>query len=404
MITVHFCIESYDPRRGGMEESALRLITGFADQESIRFIAYVLSAPLESDVPRPNITIIDIASLIQPLVEPLGPLTPANSRESAAEKMRLQVLFLRRAMRERSHLDGPGRHVVLSYYVSTAGFIAQHVASDLGLSHIACARGSDLGRDIFIRELLGAAEFVLRRATCIVTTNEEHARFVRYLSGRLDDVHTIYNPVPRHVRPVWRPSRRDRVRLVSLGGYSVKKGTNTLFKAVSRLLDDGLPVELVVAGPTGTGEWDTIRQQYVARYGGALSLLDTIPRHDVEELLLKADIFCSASISEGCANATMRALGLGIPIVSTATGALVDFAALFDHVVLAEPGDEEAFASVLRNSVQRALSGNLIVDLIKIEALVEQQLSYQREIVAWHLLFEKYASSPLRILASRCGE
>jgi glycosyltransferase involved in cell wall biosynthesis len=391
MVTVHFCIESYDPRRGGMEESALRLITALGGQLGIRFVAYVLSIPLEADTPAPNIPIVDIASTIVALIEPLGPLTPANSRERMAEKSRLQVLFLRRAIRDQLRLDGEGRHVLLSYYLSTAGFVAQHVACEFGMAHIACARGSDLGRDIFTRELLAPVEFVLRRAACVVTTSQEHARFVRYLTNREDHVHTIYNAVPAHIRPSWTHSQTDRVRLVSLGGYSIKKGTHTLLKAVSRLLDEGLPVELAIAGPTGAGHWDEIRQHYSTHYAGRISLCNMIARPDVEAFLLAGDVFCSASISEGCANSTMLALGLGMPIVSTATGALIDFTANLDHVATSEPGDEESFASVLRRSVQQVLRGTLVVDFAQVEAVLER-LSQEREASAWQTLFNTYST------------
>jgi glycosyltransferase involved in cell wall biosynthesis len=393
MVTVHFCIESYDVRRGGMEESALRLINALASQPRLRLIAYVLSVPVADDMEPPDIQVVDIAVRILPLIEPLGPLTLFNRRERGAEQSRLQVLLLRQAMSDRLQTSGNCRHVILSYYLSTAGFVAQHVASEFGIPHIACARGSDLGRDVFTRESLAAPAFVLQRATCIVTTSKEHARFVRYLTHREQDVHTIYNGLSSNIRPTWTRFRSDRVRLVSLCGYSVKKGTNTLLKAVARLLDLGLPVELTIAGRTGIGEWNAIRQQYLGRYGERISFRDVIARQDVDSFLLSGDIFCSASISEGCANATMRALGLGLPIVSTATGALVDFQAGLDHVATVEPGNEDSFVEALRRCVDKVLSGTLTINIAQVEAVIER-LSAEREANAWITLFEKYCGRP----------
>src|SRR5262249_30997163 len=147
---------------------------------------------------------------------------------------RLQVLLLRREI-HRELINRPAdHHLLLSFYLSTAGFVAQHVASEFGLAHVACARGSDVGRDIFTQDGVGAVEFVLRRASCVVTMNLEHRRFIRDIIGRREDVYTIYNAIPPHVRPVWTRNTSGTVRLVSLGGYSVKKGTNILLKSVAQ--------------------------------------------------------------------------------------------------------------------------------------------------------------------------
>jgi hypothetical protein len=89
--------------------SSTFLITALAGQRGIRFIAYLLSVPLEAETPAPKVPIVDIASTIVALIEPLGPLTPANSRERMAEKNRLQVLLLRRAIRDARRVERTDR-------------------------------------------------------------------------------------------------------------------------------------------------------------------------------------------------------------------------------------------------------------------------------------------------------
>ena len=86
-----------------------------------------------------------------------------------------------------------------------------------------------------------------------------------------------------------------------------------------------------------------------------------IDRKDIESLLVSKDIYCSASLSEGCSNATMLALGLGMPVVSTATGALVDLASGCQHVAITTVPVVDEFTDALRRFARRTLEGTLCV-------------------------------------------
>jgi glycosyltransferase involved in cell wall biosynthesis len=268
-------------------------------------------------------------------------------------------MFLRQAIL-RDMRKHPGRHVLLSFYLTTAGFITQNIAGDLELPHVAASRGSDLGRDVFSPLGFSRVEYVLRRATAVVATNVHHEHYVRAITGRTHGVRTIYNPLPPGVAPVWRPSGAPRVRLVTLGGYSLKKGTHLLVESVRQLLAEGLPVELAIAGPRAPqGYWDEMQNDLRPP---AFTTAGMLKQEETEPFLLSGDVFCSASLSEGCSNVTMTALGLGMPIVSTGTGSLPDLAAELEHVRMTPPGDVEAFTDALRETVQSILDGTLHVD------------------------------------------
>ena len=381
MITVHFCIESFDPRLGGMEESALRLVQLLSGEPDIRFILYAVDASKhDPDVTIPGtVTVVNVSSLIRELIEPLAARFAAEAR---MESQRLAVLLTRQVVAEEMAKRPGDRHIVLSYFMTTAGFVAQHVASELHLPHVACSRGSDLGKHLFCRDAIAPLEFVAQRAARIVTTNCEHARFVRDLLCYRGKVDVIYNALPEAVVPEWRRSAGRPVKLVSLGGYSVKKGTTTLLRALGWLRYEGLPVELTIAGPTGAGRWESVRKKYAAIFGPRVIFRDWIDRSDVEQFLLSADIYCSASLSEGCSNATMLALALGMPIASSATGALVDLGSSLDHVFLSTPGRVEEFTDSLRTAVDCILNNRLTVDKEKVNEIV-RCLSRERERSAW---------------------
>lgn len=379
MIIVHFCVESFDPTLGGMQESALRVMQLLADETEVRIIAYVIRAIGNAECPKEILKVVNIGARVNTLIAPLG---ERGSTHKAKEKARLEVFLVRNAIRHAVDERPKDKHVILSFFLSTAGFVAQHAATELCIPHVACSRGSDLGCNIFTQTGIATIEFVIKRAFKIITTNQEHRRFVQHICDRSDGVQVIYNSLPNHIRPIWRRRDSNRVRLVSAVGYSVKKGTAILLESVSHLIDEGLPVNLDVFGPTEPGCWGTLQQSYSARYGERMILQNMIDRKDIESLLVSKDIYCSASLSEGCSNATMLALGLGMPVVSTATGALVDLASGCQHVAITTVASVDEFTDALRRFARRTLEGTLCVNTTRLDTIVDR-LSHKRERAEW---------------------
>lgn len=366
-----------------MEASALRIVQWFAAEPALRIVAYVIASTGEAEQIREVDVLVDIASRVNDLIMPLANRSDLRiAWQRYHERTRLQVVAMRDAVRKIINQWPSDHHVVLSFFLSTAGFVAQHVASELNLPHVACSRGSDLGRDLFTHDGFGVVDFVLKRATHVVTTNLEHLRFVKQIGGREGGVHVIYNSLPRHVKPVWSRRESKRACLVSVGGYSVKKGTHILLEAVAQLLSEQLPVHLSIVGPTGPGCWDELRQKYFLRYPTQMLMRGMIERDEIETFLTGGDIYCSASLSEGCANGTMLALGLGMPIASTATGALVDLASEVDHVRMVTPGNQPEFTNMLRETVRNVLDGTLRASTAQLIPVLER-LSSERERAEW---------------------
>jgi glycosyltransferase involved in cell wall biosynthesis len=370
-----------------MEESALRIAQRLENGTDVRVIGYVMR-PNESNSEPPRITAcVDLDRQVRSMAEVLG----IRAEHLPIEHWtRAQIFFMRAAIGKslRDHLTD--RHVLLSFYIPTAGFVGQHIACDLQLPHIACSRGSDLGHALFMQKQFAAIAFVLSRATHVVTTNSEHKRLIGNVCGRRHGVQTIYNGFATTLQTMWQPSRREHVKIVSPGGYCIKKGTHLLLEAVGLLIDEGLPIELEIVGPTRLGSWDSLRQKYTARYGPRVKLNDWIPQSELISFLKAGDIFCSASISEGCPNAALLALGLGMPIVSTRTGALPDLASSWSHVEFVEVGDVSELARGLRNAVNKIRTGKMVVAQDEVQRLLTR-LCPEAEDAHWRDLLMKVA-------------
>jgi len=383
MITVHFVVESFDRKKGGMEESAARIVQSFRNDPDIRFVGYTIRKE-ERSVNLSNLSkSVSLTSEILPLIQPLG---IGVASLSSTARTRLQILSACKALRREIRRRPKDRHILLSFFIPTAGFIAQHLSHEVRVPHIACARGSDVGHQLFMPDSMPVFNFVITRAAQVVTTSLQHQRLVREVCGRSENVHTIYNALSKSVKPVWRRHHSRRVHLVSATGYCVKKGTHLLVKAVARLLDEGLPIDLSIVGPTRLGRWDKLQKKYREHYPSNIHLNGMIPYRKVRDFLLSGDVYCSASLSEGCSNATMLALGLGMPIVSTATGALVDFSDGLGHVQLAAPASLPELIIALRETVNGLLDETTSVDRLKIKNIVDR-LSMENEREAWKRVF-----------------
>jgi|SRR3989344_2130415 len=61
------------------------------------------------------------------------------------------------------------------------------------------------------------------------------------------------------------------------------------------------------------------------KLGDKVTLIGSIPNDDLPQHLAKADLFVRPSLSEGLGVAFLEAMAVGVPVVATATGGIVDF-------------------------------------------------------------------------------
>lgn len=392
MTLFHVVTQTCYPTPGGMEASIMRIAAMLGALPMSDVIIYT-RAEMYRDRPVPdlqkNIRIIHLAAVFPDLGAPLQGFEARNE-----EKFRIGHLSLRAAiLRQMAERQDPS-HVLVSFFISGTGYIAQHVANDLGIPHIASVRGTDFSRYFRSPHRQYAIEFVVRHATAIVTTNREQERAFRKAFGIQGNwIQTIVNSHPgvNPTRTWQKPKVPGRLRIVSDCGYSFKKGTHLLFKAFERLLERDPDVCLAIVGKVQTDEaayWtseiERMRQTYEARFSGG----DHLPMEEIEAFLLTGHLYCSASLGEGSSNASAGALVLGMPMVATRCGSLVDQAGNLSHITFAEPGDWEDLERKLKAMLDSLLKGGPDIDEMAL-TVIRENLSADHERNQWKALVDR---------------
>lgn len=137
MISVHFFAPSCNPERGGMEETAQRLLQLVSPDPELQLTTYLFAARHDPEIPPELSATVNIGAFVDKMLSPLNRNKPSKQevREVLAEWTRLQVLGARTAVRREMDLHPDDTHVILSFYLTMIRFVGQHVASALDSPH-----------------------------------------------------------------------------------------------------------------------------------------------------------------------------------------------------------------------------------------------------------------------------
>jgi glycosyltransferase involved in cell wall biosynthesis len=322
---------------------------------------YTRKQPARDTGPHPAQGEIEIVHLGQKksfLMEPLN--------GNAPDSLPFDYLLLLAEVRERVEARPGAQHILISFFASNSGFVAQHVALALGIPHIASIQGSDFSRDFHSPLFSHAIQFVVEHAQMVVTNNQEQARVLAATFPAARAIRTVHNAMPQDVfSEPWAAPASRTIRLATDCQFSYKKATHLLLGAVSELLQEGTDVALTVAGEAVTGEedyWEKCKREHMARFPDAFCFPGWMSDKEVNALLLASHVYVSASLGEGCSLSQIRALTLGIPMVLTRCGATPEFVEGAAHVRLCALGSLGAFADELRSMVADFRTGNVRVD------------------------------------------
>jgi glycosyltransferase involved in cell wall biosynthesis len=149
-----------------------------------------------------------------------------------------------------------------------------------------------------------------------------------------------------------RPRRTDGpLRIGAVGRLSEEKGFDLLIRACERLLDQGLSLELAIAGEGDQAQAlaDQIEQ---SKHRSQFQLLGY--QTDTKALFDSFDLFCLSSLREGLPNVVLEAMSMGLPIVATRSGGMETFTKDGADGILIEPGSvdelESGLGRVLRDA------------------------------------------------------
>ncbi len=198
------------------------------------------------------------------------------------------------------------------------------VARLLGRAVILHIRGGQFGR--FCESAGRWGQWLIRRglaaSDAVVVVSERWRAVLQRYAGQAP----VY-VVPNAVEPAEGPSLQDpnghACRFLYLASLTQAKGLSDLIEAAAALQSDGVPFELLIAGPA-TDEPGHVWKERAQQAGLAefTQLLGPVRGFAKARLLASADCFVHPSHSEAMPNAVLEAAAAGLPVVATAVGCL----------------------------------------------------------------------------------
>lgn len=142
-------------------------------------------------------------------------------------------------------------------------------------------------------------------------------------------------------------------RVFSCGRLNIGKGHDVLVRAVQQLVEDGMNIQLVIAGEDEDGgsgyRLNLERLVSTAGLSGRVTLLGAVPEEEVRDQLANAHVFALASHAEPLGVAIMEAMSMEVPVVATAGGGVKELVEDGVTGILVRPGAPAELAESLRH-------------------------------------------------------
>lgn len=237
---------------------------------------------------------------------------------------------------------------VYHYYFSLpTGILSRIPGPHQRRPYVISLRGSDVpGYDPrlapYHRAMLPITRRIWRGAHRVVA-NSRALRSLALKSSPDMTIDVIPNGTDLFPRNQTRCCGRSGLRVIAVSRLIARKGLDVLIKAIGRLRDEPLSLDIAGDGP------DRAQLETLARSCG---IADRVRFHGFTDrrrlaaLSQQADIFVLASLTESCSMALLEAIGWGLPIIATNVGGTPE---LIDHgsnglLIRAENVDELAAA------------------------------------------------------------
>lgn len=398
---IHFIVKTFPPSAGGLSKSAVRITQSLSSIND--FIAHIYVTGVKNfSVATANI--VNTYNLKKFLMQPyadLGQVSGEGEDQTSflvskanleAEANRVDFLILKNAIEAKIDKYPKDNHIIVSFFVSTTGFVSQNVADTLKIRHIASVRGGDFSRDLFYPAGISAIDSVIKRASHIVTTNDEQREIMGTFFLRKQKITTIYNAISQDfLNEQWVYQQKNKVELTSDSGLSFNKATHLLLRSVENLVKKGYPIQLNLIGDIDASQannkayWENIRYEYQYKYPENFIFYNHLKILDLKKIMLSSDIYVSSTLDDGCSNGRLQALAIGIPMVSTKTGELKDIVARLgesNYIGLSKPGDLDGFTDCLEKMIVKIQNQTYQQDKQYIEA-IKNLFTLSNERVAW---------------------
>ena len=369
--------EEYPPHGSGVASSAKRIGQGLAATGQDVMILTYDRLPIDGLDPRTEITKDGDVQLLQ-----VGPYMRFPKRTKGPKLDDSTRAILRRRFIESA--EWKLRQVdfipdlIISLYLTDAGYLSCFLASRFDCPHIAGVRGNDIGLNLFDPPKMSLTSYVLERADAIA-----------YVNSFLYDLGTSQFPATKSrsfvtnnsIAPVIDISPHPRRSLEMLAGWDShhrifayvglfreKKGCIEIIDAFHRLTEsepDHPARLLLVSPPLSKLENETIGERLNALIqSGRAKQISNVPREEVLRHISGSDFLLMPSRSDGMANALLEGMVCGLcPVVSEVftdliehgkNGIMLDGVSSSDLINAINLGCEDDFDAKLLGSRARA--------------------------------------------------
>ncbi|MDX2029381.1 MAG: glycosyltransferase [Blastocatellia bacterium] len=296
-----------------------------------------------------------------PMAEEVAGFETAHPRWLATPRigMRFYSRWMARAVEpalRRMHAERP-IDLIDAHYVYPDGHAAVLVARRLGLPVVITARGSDVHQFSemaairpLIREALAAADGViavsgaLRRRMVELGIPEEKIAVIR---NGIDGA--VFAPRDRAAARRRLGVPAERRMLLSVGHLVPVKGFDRLIDAMDSIEARDVALHIVGEGPERPRLAERIRARALQ---DRVFLPGARPHAELADWYSAADLFCLASLREGCPNGVLEAMACGAPVLAADVGGIAEILPPACGRVLA-PASSEDFAAGIARALER---------------------------------------------------
>jgi len=234
---------------------------------------------------------------------------------------------------------------------------------------------------------IGLREKIERALFVIAVSSFGRSQIFRWIGGpdwpKVHVVHCGIDPVFYAIAPVPVP---DCARVVCVGRISEQKGQLLLIAAISKLVNKGIDIELVLAGD---GEMRSHAEQLIAELGlvNHVRITGSISSEQVREEILASRALVLPSFMEGLPVVLMEAMVLKRPVLSTYVAGIPELVRSGTDGWLFPAGDVDALTEALEQLLTTPIARlNEMGEAAHLRARERHSIDTEAAKLAQHLL------------------
>ena len=252
--------------------------------------------------------------------------------------------------------------VIDAHFGHPEGVAAALLATVFGCPFTVTLRGHETVHGLY-RWRGQAMRWALRRAARVIAVSERLRQFAIAAGVPTERTVTISNGVDATLfHPRERGPLRQRLGMrpgvtafVSAGHLIEGKGHHFVVEALADLRARGVNAELWVVGGLGPGGdyereiHEVVKQRQLTK---VVHFCGHVSPRELSGYMAAADVFCLASLREGCPNVVNEALACGTPVVASDVGAIPEMLTDQAYGIVVPPGDIAALKTALGRAME----------------------------------------------------